>query len=93
MFVLLQLTSEISHLRLGLLVEGFSRSQSEPDVDEVVKKAAEHLASKTGATLRDVSVPMHLDCKSLIYSFHFFGEERHCESEVPCLKTCHNDIG
>lgn len=62
--ILLQLTSEISHLRLGLLVEGFSRPQSEPDVDELVKRAAKQLALKTGATLKDVSVPMHLDCKT-----------------------------
>lgn len=66
LMVILQLTNEISHLRLGLLVEGFSRPQSEPDVDELVKKGAEQLALKTGATLKDVSVPMHLDCKSLV---------------------------
>lgn len=64
--VVLQLTNDISHLRLGLLVEGFSRPLSEPDVDELVKKAAEQLALKAGATLKDVSVPMHLDCKSLV---------------------------
>ena len=58
-----QLTSEISHLRVGLLVEGFSRPQSEPDVDEMVKKSAEQLAIKTGASLQNISVPMHLDCK------------------------------
>jgi len=56
-----QLTSEISHLRLGLLVEGFSRPQSEPDVDEMIKKSAEQLAITTGASLQNVSVPMHLD--------------------------------
>ncbi|PFX15990.1 Amidase [Stylophora pistillata] len=56
-----QLTSEISHLRLGLLTEGFSRPQSEPDVDECIKKAAKRLATETRATLQDVSVPMHLD--------------------------------
>jgi len=56
-----QLTSEISHLRLGLLVEGFSRPQSEPDVDEMIKTSAEQLAITTGASLQNVSVPMHLD--------------------------------
>lgn len=59
----LQLTGEISHLRLGLLKEGFSRPQSEPDVDEMVRKGAQRLASEKGASLEDVSVPMHLDCK------------------------------
>lgn len=56
-----KLTSDISHLRLGLLKEGFSRPQSEPDVDELVKKGAEGLAKKTCASLQDISVPMHLD--------------------------------
>lgn len=44
-------------------MEGFSRPQSEPDVDEMVKRAAEQLALKTGASLQNLSVPMHLDCK------------------------------
>ena len=65
----LQLTGDISHLRLGLLKEGFSRSQSEPDVDELVKKGAEGLAKKTCASLQDVSVPMHLDGKFCFSSF------------------------
>ena len=56
-----QLTGSISHLHLGLLEEGFSRPLSEPDVDELVKRAAERLAKETGATLENVSVPMHLD--------------------------------
>ena len=61
---MLQLTGKISHLRLGLLTEGFNHPQSEPDVDELVKKAATQLATEKGAFLEDVSVPMHLDCKS-----------------------------
>lgn len=65
----LQLTGDISHLRLGLLKEGFSRPQSEPDVDELVKKGAEGLAKKTGASLQDISVPMHLDGKFCFPSF------------------------
>ena len=44
-------------------MEGFSRLQSEPDVDEMVKNTAEQLAMKTGASLQNVSVPMHMDCK------------------------------
>ena len=50
-------------------MEGFSRLQSEPDVDEMVKNAAEQLAMKTGANLQNVSVPMHLDCKSALLRF------------------------
>ena len=69
MFFFLQLTGDISHLRLGLLKEGFSRPQSEPDVDELVKKGAEGLAKKTCASLPDISVPMHLDGK--VASPHF----------------------
>lgn len=56
-----KLTGKISHLRLGLLTEGFNHPQSEPDVDELVKKAATQLATEKGAFLEDVSVPMHLD--------------------------------
>lgn len=65
----LQLTGDISHLRLGILKEGFSRPQSEPDVDELVKKGAEGLAKKTCASLQDISVPMHLDGKFCFPSF------------------------
>ena len=44
-------------------MEGFSRPQSEPDVDDWIRRAAEQLTTKTGATLQDVSIPIHLDCK------------------------------
>ncbi|CAH3147488.1 unnamed protein product [Pocillopora meandrina] len=64
-----QLTSEISNLRLGLLTEGFSHPQSEPDVDQCIKRAAKHLATESGATLQDVSVPIHLDATVIYDAF------------------------
>ena len=70
LFDFLQLTGNISHLRLGLLKEGFSHSSSEPDVDELVKQAATQLTNKTGALLEEISVPMHLD-GNIIDSFIF----------------------
>ena len=62
---MLQLTGEISQIRLGLLTEGFSRPQSESDVDALVRKGAQCLATEKGASLEEISVPMHLDCKSV----------------------------
>jgi amidase len=48
-------------LRIGIVKEGFGwPALSEPDVDEAVRDAARRLEG-TGATLREVSVPMHLD--------------------------------
>ena len=48
----------VSGLRIGLLKEGFGHDNSEPDVDAKVRKAAETLRS-LGATVDEVSVPMH----------------------------------
>jgi amidase len=48
----------IEGLRIGVLVEGFGRHNSEPDVDAKVRAAAERLAS-LGAVVEEVSVPMH----------------------------------
>jgi amidase len=48
-------------LRIGIVKEGFGwPALSEPDVDEAVREAARRLEG-AGATLREVSVPMHLD--------------------------------
>jgi amidase len=48
-------------LRVGLLREGFAiPDTSEPDVDAAVRAAAEGLA-RAGATVEEVSVPMHRD--------------------------------
>jgi amidase len=50
----------VAGMRIGVLVEGFNRPESEPDVDQKVRAAAERLRS-LGAAVEDVSIPMHLD--------------------------------
>jgi amidase len=48
-------------LRVGVLAEGFGiPDASEPDVDAAVREAAETLA-RAGATVEEVSIPMHRD--------------------------------
>ena len=59
--VIPQLTGEISHLKLGVLKEGFGLSTSEADVDELVRNAVDRLGRKTGANVEEVSIQMHLD--------------------------------
>ena len=61
MNVIFQLTGEISHLKLGILKEGFGLPSSEADVDELVRNAADRLGRETGATVEEVSVKMHCD--------------------------------
>ncbi|CAH1265688.1 QRSL1 [Branchiostoma lanceolatum] len=55
-----QLTGDISGIRVGLLKEGFGLVTSEADVDDLVHEAAHELTS-AGATVEEVSVPMHPD--------------------------------
>ncbi len=50
----------VAGLRIGVLLEGFNRPESEPDVDRYVRQAADRFR-QLGATVEDVSVPMHLD--------------------------------
>jgi amidase len=50
----------VAGLRIGVLNEGFARAESEPDVDQKVREAAERLRS-LGASVENVSIPMHLD--------------------------------
>ena len=47
-------------LRIGVLTEGFELDSCEPDVVEKVRQSAERLR-KLGATVENVSVPMHMD--------------------------------
>jgi amidase len=54
------LDGKISGLRVGVLEEGFGHPNSEPDVDEKVRNAAE-LLKKLGAKVEPISVPMHLN--------------------------------
>src|SRR5580704_5572871 len=46
-------------LKIGIVKEGFGLANSEPDVDQNVMDAAKRLG-KLGATVEEISVPMHL---------------------------------
>jgi amidase len=52
------LDQEIKGLRIGVLSEGFGHPNSDPAVDAAVRAAAQRLAT-LGATVADLSVPMH----------------------------------
>jgi amidase len=54
----------VNGLRIGLLREGFARPQSDPRVDAAVRAAAERLV-EAGATLVEVSVPLHADAGAI----------------------------
>jgi len=55
-----QLTGDASGLRIGIVSEGFGWPNSEPDVDSLVRQGAQRL-SRAGATVSDVSIPLHRD--------------------------------
>ena len=59
--VISQLTGDISHLKIGVLKEGFGHPSSEADVDALVRDVADRLRREVGATVEEVSVKMHLD--------------------------------
>lgn len=48
----------IKGLKIGIMTEGFNTPMSDPRVSELVKKAAKEWES-LGATIGEVSVPMH----------------------------------
>jgi amidase len=50
----------VAGLRIAVVNEGFGRPESEADVDQKVREAAERLRS-LGAAVDNVSIPMHLD--------------------------------
>ena len=50
----------VAGLRIGVLLEGFNHDNSEADVDQKVREAANRLRA-LGAIVEDVSVPMHKD--------------------------------
>jgi amidase len=52
------LSGGVESLRIGVLEEGFGQEKSEPDVDAKVHAAAQVLR-ELGATVEDVSIPMH----------------------------------
>ena len=49
----------VSGMRIGVVREGFGLANSEPDVDEKVRRGADRLR-ELGAFVEEVSVPMHL---------------------------------
>ena len=53
------LNGGVKGLRIGVVREGFGLASSEPDVDAKVKAGAD-LFRKLGATVDEISVPMHL---------------------------------
>jgi len=56
-----RLTGDAKGLRVGIVREGFGwPGLSEPDVDALVRDAASRFA-KAGATVREVSIPLHRD--------------------------------
>jgi amidase len=50
----------VAGMRIGVVTEGFGHPNSEADVDQKVREAAQKLAS-LGASVTELSVPMHLD--------------------------------
>jgi amidase len=54
----------VAGLRIGVVKEGFGAPESEPDVDQKVRQAAERLRG-LGASMEDVSIPMHLDGQAI----------------------------
>jgi len=50
----------VAGMRIGVVDESFGRPESESDVDQKVREAAERLRA-LGATVENVSIPMHLD--------------------------------
>jgi amidase len=52
------LNGQIGNLRIGVVKEGFGLLNSEPEVDKLVRVAAERF-SKLGARVEEVSVPFH----------------------------------
>lgn len=58
------LEEPITGIRVGVLQEGFGLANSEPEVDESVRRAIESLCS-VGASAEDVSVPWHAHGSSI----------------------------
>ncbi len=53
-----QLTGDLTDTKIGILKEGFE--ECDPEVEQIVRDAAAKLSQK-GATLEEVSIPMHSD--------------------------------
>ena len=74
-------------MKIGILREGFGLKHSEPDVDRMVKEAAESLGAKCGAVVEEVSIPMHLDGNSLLITVL---QQYFSKVSKPQLKEKHN---
>lgn len=59
------LTGDVAGLRVGVLVEGFGQPGAQPEVDELVRSAAQRF-TEIGCTVGEVSVPWHRN------AFHLF---------------------
>lgn len=70
------LTGKIENMKIGILREGFGLKHSEPDVDRMVKEAAESLGTKCGAVVEEVSIPMHLDGNGIFAVIFQIGGDR-----------------
>ena len=55
---------DIKGMKIGVLKEGFGHANSEADVDDCVRAAAAQFES-LGATLEEVSIPLHLDSQAI----------------------------
>jgi amidase len=55
-----QLTGDARGLKIGVVREGFGWPNSERDVDEMVKASAQKM-TRAGATVAEVSIPLHRD--------------------------------
>jgi amidase len=56
--------SDVKGMKIAVLKEGFGHPNSQTDVDDCVRAAAAHFES-LGATLKEVSIPMHLDAQAI----------------------------
>jgi amidase len=54
----------VAGLRIGVLTEGFQHESCEPDVVQKVRQAAERFRG-LGATVEEVSIPMHMDGQAI----------------------------
>jgi amidase len=64
----------VAGMRIAVVTESFGHPSSEPDVDQKVRQGAERLRS-LGATVEDVSIPMHLDGPAIWSSIALEGLE------------------
>ncbi len=55
----------VDGVRIGMLAEGFGREESEPDVDELVRRALGTLG-ELGAQVTEVSVPAHREAGGIV---------------------------